>query len=183
MKRKHIVKPCKGSNQYMNQYEPWKVSLIMLLAFWFLCYLIYLFDKPHVIKAVPDNFKPQEVLAVFDIEEKPVITDEAEDIESIIREVFEDDAEKALQLLTSGEKDTKCPGGENKTLNPNAVNTAGNKPAGSRDIGVFQINEYWQKTQGKFLFNPRVNIEIAHQLFEENGKSFNLWTCGKVMGI
>jgi len=29
------------------------------------------------------------------------------------------------------------------TLNPEAINTQGNTPAGSRDVGVFQINEYW----------------------------------------
>lgn len=98
---------------------------------------------------------------------------EKEQIEAYIKEVFGEDADKAFLV-------TGC---ENKALNPNAVNTAGNFPIGSRDIGVFQINEYWQRTQGKFLFNWKVNVEIAHQLFEENGKSFHLWTCGRKLGV
>jgi len=100
-------------------------------------------------------------------------TDQQKEIADYIREVFGKDADLAFQVLS-------C---ENSALRPDAVNTAGNSPAGSRDIGIFQINEYWQRTQGKFLFNWKVNIEIAHQLFEENGKSFKLWTCGRKLGI
>jgi hypothetical protein len=102
----------------------------------------------------------------------PTLT-EREQIEAYIREVFGEHADKAFQVL-------KC---ENGSLNPKAVNTAGNHPAGSRDIGVFQINEYWQKTQGKFLFNWKINVEIAHQLYTENGNSFRLWTCGRNLGL
>lgn len=89
-----------------------------------------------------------------------------------IREVFGDDAAKAFKLLS-------C---ENSSLNPSAVNTAGNTPKGSRDVGVFQINEYWQKVQYKFLLNWKVNIEIAHQIYTDNG-SFDRWTCGRKLGI
>lgn len=94
---------------------------------------------------------------------------EKDEIKAYIEEVFGEDAPEAFRLL-------KC---ENSLFNPNAVNTAGNTPKGSRDIGVFQINEHWQRTQGKFLFNWKVNIQIAHQLYMENGKSFKLWTCGR----
>jgi hypothetical protein len=100
-------------------------------------------------------------------------TDEQQEIANYICEVFGKDCDKAFAVLS-------C---ENPSLNPKAVNTAGNEPAGSRDIGVFQINEYWQRTQGKFLFNWKINVEIAHQLFEENGKSFKLWTCGRKLGV
>ena len=103
---------------------------------------------------------------------KPTPT-EREQIDAYIVEVFGDDADKAFKVLS-------C---ENNAHNPLAVNTAGNVPAGSRDIGVFQINEHWQRTQGKFLFNWKINVEIAHQLFEENGKSFKLWTCGRKFNI
>lgn len=97
-----------------------------------------------------------------------------EQIRAYIVEVFgANDAKKAFQLL-------KC---ENGRLNPNAVNTTGNTPAGSRDIGVFQVNEFWQKTQGKFLFNWKINVEIAHQLYRENGNTFKLWSCGRNLSI
>lgn len=100
-------------------------------------------------------------------------TDENEQIREYIKEVFGSHADTAFKLLS-------C---ENSKLNPDAVNTAGNYPEGSRDIGVFQINEFWQKTQGKFLFNWRINVQIAHQLYTENGNSFKLWTCGKNLNI
>jgi len=94
-------------------------------------------------------------------------------IENDIQQIFGDDAPKAFKLLS-------C---ENHSLNPNAVNTAGNYPAGSRDIGVFQINEFWQKVNAKFLFNPDINIRIAHQIYQDSGNSFRMWTCGRRLGI
>jgi len=100
-------------------------------------------------------------------------TPEQKDIVDYINQVFGQDADKALQLLS-------C---ENHRLNPSAVNTAGNFPAGSRDIGVFQINEYWQKTNAKYLFNWKINVLVAKQLFDENHGSFNLWTCGRKLGL
>lgn len=90
-----------------------------------------------------------------------------------IERVFGPDAPKAFKLLA-------C---ENHALNPDAVNTAGNVPAGSRDIGVFQINEYWQKTQARFLFEPDINIRIAYKIFKDNGYSFERWTCGRKLGL
>lgn len=90
-----------------------------------------------------------------------------------IDQVFGKDAPKAYQLLS-------C---ENHALNPDAVNTAGNFPVGSRDIGVFQINEYWQKVNAKFLFDPTINIEIAHKIYTDSGNSFRLWTCGRRLHI
>lgn len=100
-------------------------------------------------------------------------TPEQEQIRAYIKEVFGQDAGKAFQLLS-------C---ENSSLNPAAVNTAGNQPEGSRDTGVFQINEYWQKVQYRFLLNWKINIQIAHQIYVENGHSFERWTCGRKMGI
>lgn len=94
-------------------------------------------------------------------------------IASRIKKVFGPDSPKAFKLLS-------C---ENGLLNPDAVNTAGNFPLGSRDIGVFQINEYWQKVNAKFLFNPDINILIAHQIYEESGKNFKMWSCGRKLGI
>lgn len=96
---------------------------------------------------------------------------EQEQIVMYIREVFGADSDKAFKLLS-------C---ENKRLNPNAININTDSHR-SRDLGVFQINEYWQRTQGKFLLNWKINIEVAHQLYVENG-DFHLWTCGRKFGI
>jgi len=90
-----------------------------------------------------------------------------------INQVFGSSAPKAFKLLS-------C---ENHALNPNAVNTAGNFPVGSRDIGVFQINEYWQGVNAKFLFNPDINIRMAYQIYTESGNSFKMWSCGRRFGI
>lgn len=100
-------------------------------------------------------------------------TQEQVEIQDYVREVFGKDAPKAFALLS-------C---ENASLNPDAVNTAGNYPEGSRDIGVFQVNEFWQKVNPKFLFNWKINVQIAKQLFDENHGQFNLWTCGRKLEI
>jgi hypothetical protein len=141
----------------------YKISIVILIVW-------SAYTTLHTVAYAP---KAEAVLNGFNSVKNP--TTEHEKIINYINETFEEDAPVAFKLLT------EC--GENKALNPNAVNTAGNSPVGSRDIGVFQINEYWQKTQGKFLFNWRINIEAAHQLFEENGKSFKLWTGGRRCGI
>lgn len=94
-------------------------------------------------------------------------------IDGYIVKVFGKDAPKAFLLLT-------C---ENSTHDPDLVNTAGNYPPGSRDIGVFMVNEYWQEVNPKYLFNWKINIHIAKQLYDENHGTFRMWTCGKKLGI
>lgn len=115
-------------------------------------------------KAVP-SVTPTPTSLPVDPDKKRIVDD--------INKVFGAHANKAFKLLS-------C---ENAALNPNAVNTAGNSPAGSRDVGIFQVNEYWQRTQAKFLFNPEINIRIAYQLYSENDNSFRMWTCGRRLGI
>lgn len=95
-------------------------------------------------------------------------------VEEKIKAVFGDHADKAFQLLT-------C---ENRSLDPRATNYN----PGSIDRGIFQINDKWQgfKHQGKadqFLYDEDININIAWRLYEDSGYNFNLWTCGKNMGI
>lgn len=148
-------------------------SIILVIAFFSLpvtaSYIARQYERKYEMLnntvAIASYKSPEQFI------EKP--TTEQQQIMAYIDEIFAEDADKAYQIL----------GCENAALNPDAVNTAGNSPAGSRDIGVFQINEYWQKTQGKFLFNWKINVEIAHQLYEENGKSFKLWTCGRKLNI
>ena len=66
----------------------------------------------------------------------------------------------------------------------NAVNDNTTWGGKGRDIGIFQINTFWQKMYNeKLLMDPAINIRIAYKLFKDNGFSFKLWTCGKVYGI
>lgn len=104
-----------------------------------------------------------------------VVYVEPDDIEAYISYIFGSDAPKAMLLLKG--RDGKC--AENRTLKWDAQNY---NVDGSMDVGVFQINSKWQKTQVKFLYNWRVNILIAKQLFDESD-SFKLWSCGKFYNI
>lgn len=95
-------------------------------------------------------------------------------VDDEIRQVFGEDAPKAFELLS-------C---ENPTHDPNlAINATINHPYGSRDLGVFSINEYWTDVNAKFLLNQDINIRIAKQLYDENNHTFSLWVCGQRMGI
>jgi len=92
------------------------------------------------------------------------------DIEKEIYMVFGDEHfEKAMMIVD-------C---ENKGQNPKAVNV-NTDTHNSRDIGIFQINQYWQKVgNAKFLYDPAINIRIAWRIYENDGYSFKQWTCGK----
>src|SRR3990167_2029412 len=163
-----------GANQYQDKYHNWLglskksynsflwLTLLVIILGW----SFYLFYKPsELISPVMDQY-PSGICGVC----RQSIPKGELTIENMIKDTFKEDSAKAFQLL-------KC---ENGRLKPNAINV--NKD-GSRDLGVFQISEKWQRTQGKFLLNPKVNIAIAHQLYVENGKQFNLWSCGKRLGI
>lgn len=135
---------------------------------------------PHMVAPVPVEASmlhenvvtptPTPVSTASEINYPP----EREEIASYIKEVFGVHADKAFQVLS-------C---ENASLNPEAVNTAGNYPEGSRDIGVFQINEYWQGVSNShFLFDWKINVLMAYNIFSRDGYSFKLWSCGKKLGI
>ncbi len=180
-------KPVRGTNQYQKKYRVTKADraafkLIMITIFY--ATLLAIATGMNITRALqPAIISPLAKEAKAEVKRvntsplptlKPTITPEPENpIEQEIREVFGEDADKALKLL-------KC---ENSSLNPNAVNTAGNYPKGSRDIGIFQINEYWQKVNAKFLFNPSINIRVAHQIYKESGDSFKMWSCSRKVGL
>ena len=81
------------------------------------------------------------------------------DIEQIIRFNFGDLGDKVVQQAL---KVAACESG----LRPEAVNTK-NKDK-SRDDGTYQINSI-HGVAPKFLHNPRVNIAVARQLYDEQG--------------
>lgn len=102
-----------------------------------------------------------------------------------IYEVFGQHADKAMLLLL-GRGSNTCR--ENPRLDPAAVNRnwVEGKPGvySSSDWGIFQINDHWQGvTNTKFLTDYKINIRMAWRIFENNGYSFGVWTCGKYWGI
>ncbi len=107
----------------------------------------------------------------------PTLPTEREEIRKEIVEVFGSHSDKALLLLS-------C---ENGSLNPLAINH-NNDEVKSTDYGIFQINSFWQgiRHDGKakqFLLDPHINIRIAWRLYQDDGYSFKLWTCGRKFGI
>ncbi len=104
-----------------------------------------------------------------------VIYVEPATIEAYIEYVFGPAFPKAM-LLLKGTGGDSC--AENRNLDPLAINDNTTWGGVGRDIGVFQINSKWQKVQVKFLYNWRINVLIAKQLYDESG-SFKLWSCGR----
>jgi hypothetical protein len=179
----HISKYKRGSNQHIKKtrgfaFKGYKEVLAILL---FLIPVIYFGNMAEgqkegkFVSPLPADANTRIYIPVTGVP-TPTIEVQVEPHDAIteeINQVFGNDAPKAFKLLS-------C---ENHALNPNAVNTAGNFPVGSRDIGVFQINEYWQKVNATFLFNPDINIRIAYQIYKDDGSSFHMWTCGRKLGI
>lgn len=143
-------------------------GIVILMAL--TMFLLYGANKPSIEVKAED---PKNVIIV----EKPVFT-EPDNPRDYITYVFGEDAPKAFLLL----KGNDVCGGENRSLNPDAVNVNSDSRQ-TRDVGIFQINEFWHRINAKWLFNWKINIEIAHQLFVENGNTFKLWSAGKCMGI
>jgi len=97
--------------------------------------------------------------------------------EGIIREIFGTHADKAMRLLT----DPEC--AENRTLNPIAVNDNTTWGGVGQDRGMFQISNYYHPIDDECAFDARCNTQYAWKLYKENGFRFNLWTCGRVLGL
>lgn len=105
--------------------------------------------------------KANATLDEFNIVGQP--TTEKEQIIAYIKEVFGKDADEALLIA-------KCESG----IRAEAYNTNTN---GSVDVGVFQINSV-HGVRAKWLTNWKVNVEVAHQLFTEQGH-WNAWVCAR----
>lgn len=98
---------------------------------------------------------------------------EHQQIVNYIEEVFGPDAPKAFTLLN-------C---ENHALNPLAINDNRTWGGVGQDVGVMQINTIYQGVSVRYLENWKVNIQIGYQIYQASGNHFNLWTCGKELGI
>jgi hypothetical protein len=91
------------------------------------------------------------------------------------------DREVAVVFGTHYAKARRLLACENRALDPYAVHV---NQDGSRDIGVFQINTYWQGvTNEAFLTDYRINIRMAWNIYERSGHTFSRWSCGRTLGI
>lgn len=102
--------------------------------------------------------------------------------EEKIKMVFGQYSDDAL-LLLMGKGSETC--AENRGLATDAININSD---GSRDYGVFQINDNWHgysrvQNNTRYLLDEDVNIFMAKKLHQVSGNSFKLWTCGNVYGI
>ena len=170
-----------GSNQFKKRTKK-DIGAYMIGFLYVMVLMFFLYDLNLILKPTPIEASESQPVAII-VESKQVVVQVATPaatldpvvtgIQKEIKEVFGKHADKAFLVLS-------C---ENSSLNPNAINTAGNSPAGSRDVGVFQINEYWQGVNAKFLLDPSINIRIAHKIFTDNGNSFERWSCARKLGI
>jgi len=50
---------------------------------------------------------------------------------------------------------------------------------GDYDLGLWQINEKWQKVPREVAFNPYKATDEAHKIYLKWGSNFNAWTSNK----
>jgi len=156
-----------------------KQELIYIIAF--LLFVAFVgFDIKNG-KDIPDT-RAMEVLQTpkptLEPTPEPQIEEIKKDytIEEYIKVKFEDDADKAFLLLKGNDK---C-GGENPRLNPKAVNV---NRDGSRDRGIFQINDKYHPLTDEQAFDWKTNTDYAFRMFENDNRTFIRWTAGRCMGI
>lgn len=159
-KRMYIARPWDNVKGFLS------ISLVSALAYGY-----SMIPSPELINPLVQIHPVETVEAakIVPITPPPTLTPKNE-IEAYIVQVFGDEAENAFKVLS-------C---ENKGLNPKAVNHNRN---GSIDQGIFQINNIHRngKAKGKDMFDYRQNIEVAHQIFLEQG--WSPWTCSHKVGV
>ena len=161
---KHLKR---GTNKYQNKYHYplgvsrgcfWSVVLLLVLIVFVGLWSRYSVLKwpSKLISPIPEGYLPTIVKVVY--------AKESDDIETNIRQVFQEHAEEAIAI-------SNC----ESHMRPNAVGDGG------KSIGLFQINQRWHKIEPRFLKNPKVNIAVAYQLFKESNFKWNLWSCRSVL--
>jgi len=69
-------------------------------------------------------------------------------------------------------------------LNPRAFNNNESWGGVSQDLGVFQINKKYQGvTNSEFLYDYKINTNIAWNIFQNRGYNWGAWTCSRTLGI
>jgi hypothetical protein len=188
----HDLRVATGSNDHVTKWafhtrtDRWSRARAALALTILYCFLAYWFYQ-CLVAFIDDTFRLQAFAPTLErAYAAPVVTGptptptptQYDRVKADIEQVFGTDAPKAL-LLLQGDATHSCH--ENGALNPSATNV---NTDGSTDYGVFQINNKWQKIDNEaFLFDPDINIRIAHNIYVRSGDSFKMWTCGKIDGI
>ncbi len=162
-----------------KQFEPryfgirQKTYLNVLLALLFILIVIYVGSHLKNQQNLTRHFMDKSQAYAKEVKElsvTPALLSEHDQIEFYIKQVFGKDSPKAFKVLS-------C---ENFHLIPDAVNV---NTDGSRDYGIFQINNHWQGVSNvAFLTDWKINVQMAYNIFRRNG-DFHLWSCGKRFGI
>lgn len=98
----------------------------------------------------------------------PAPTTQRQEIENYVREVFGDDWERAFAII-------EC----ESSWNPKAVNDNTEWGGVGRDRGIFQINSHFHPLTDEQAFDYKQNIDYAHRMFVNDGRTFIRWTCGR----
>lgn len=98
--------------------------------------------------------------------------------EGYIKHKFGKHADKAFELL-QGEG---C--AENRQLDQSAVNDNRTWGGVGRDVGIFQINDYYHPVVELNLEHDfKANIDYAWRMYKNDNYSFKRWTCGRAKGL
>lgn len=83
----------------------------------------------------------------------------------MICRTFGRDCKKALEIVRL-----------ESNFNPWAINK---NTDGSYDIGLWQLNEKWQKVPRAEAFEPILATYKAYEIYKKWGNNFNAWTSSK----
>jgi len=165
----------------MKKIISWDTIIYLLIA----CTVFLGFNIKQREVWAKDLLSPMgEGVYVAKEEERPLeVTTEGQEenlspIEKEIKEVFGEYTPKAFLLL----KGNDVCGGENRGLNPLAVNV--NKD-GSKDFSIFQINDKYHPVY-KLNLNTdwKANIKYAWRMFERDGYTFSKrWVAGRCLKL
>lgn len=144
----------------------WKIKRWLLILF-LAGFVIYGFSTISVNADSPKADLTQPVVAT------PTPTSGKQQIIDYINTTFGEDAPNAIKVFT-------CESG----LNPRAYNDNTSWGGVGHDLGVAQINDHYQGvTNADFLYNYKINILMAKQIFDKWGHNFHAWTCGRKLGL
>jgi hypothetical protein len=137
----------------------WKLSVTISIVFFL----------TNVFGVVANAPKANATAPVIPVKEQT----QKDQIKAYIRKVFGKYGDQAIRVAT-------CESG----LNPRAVNDNTQWGGVGVDRGTFQLNSVYQGISNtNFLFDYRLNTDMAYIIFKNAGYNWHLWTCGRKLGL
>ena len=129
------------------------------------------FKKQENITALYYNKAYAQEQKIKELTQEPAT--EKEKIVLYIKQTFGKYSDSALKIA-------KCESG----LRPMAKNDNTQWGGVGVDRGIFQLNNVYQKIDNaNFLYDYKLNINMAWVIFKSAGYNWHLWTCSKTLGI